>query len=48
MGAGDIAARPDVMSLIPSSHLVAHNHLQCDLVPYSGLQAYMWAEHYNK
>jgi len=39
-----VAALPEVLSSIPSNHMVAHNHLECDLVPSSGLQTYMQAE----
>jgi hypothetical protein len=42
--AGDMAQRlraltalPEVLSSIPSNHMVAHNHLQWDLMPYSGV-----------
>jgi hypothetical protein len=28
---------PEVLSSIPSNHMVAHNHLQCDLMPSSGV-----------
>jgi hypothetical protein len=28
---------PEVLSLIPSNHMVAHNHLQWDLMPSSGV-----------
>jgi len=34
-----LAALPEVLSSIPSNHMVVHNHLQWDLVPSSGLQA---------
>ena len=36
---------PEVLSLIPSTHIVAHNHLQWDLMPFSPIQAYMQIEH---
>jgi hypothetical protein len=43
-GAGEMAQRlralavlPEVLSLIPSNHMVAHNHLQKDLMPSSGV-----------
>jgi hypothetical protein len=28
-----LTALPKVLSSIPSNHMVAHNHLQCDLMP---------------
>jgi hypothetical protein len=28
---------PEVLNSIPSNHMVAHNHLQWDLVPSSGV-----------
>jgi hypothetical protein len=28
---------PKVLSSIPSNHMVAHNHLQCDLTPSSAM-----------
>jgi hypothetical protein len=31
-----LPALPDVLSSIPSNHLVAHSHLSCDLTPSSG------------
>jgi hypothetical protein len=44
MGAGEMTQRlraltvlPEVLSLIPSNHMVAQNHLQCDLTPSSGV-----------
>ena len=40
-----LAALPEVLSSIPSNHMVAHNHLYWDLVPSSGVQAYMQTEH---
>jgi hypothetical protein len=30
-----LAALPEVLSSIPSNHMVAHNHLQWDLMPSS-------------
>jgi hypothetical protein len=39
-----LAALPKVLSLSPSNHMVAYNHLYFNLVPSSGLQAYMQAE----
>jgi hypothetical protein len=30
-------ALPEVLSSIPSNHMVAHNHLQWDLMPSSGV-----------
>jgi hypothetical protein len=32
-----LAALPEVLSSNPSSHMVAHNHLWCDLTPSSGV-----------
>jgi hypothetical protein len=32
-----LAALPEVMSSIPSNHVVAHNHLSWDLTPPSGV-----------
>jgi hypothetical protein len=32
-----LTALPKVLSSIPSNHMVAHNHLQCDLTPSSGV-----------
>ena len=44
VGAGEMAQRfralialPEVLSFIPSNHRVAHNHLQWDLMPSSGV-----------
>jgi hypothetical protein len=44
LGAGEMAqwlgaltALPKVLSSIPNNHMVAHNHLQCDLTPSSGV-----------
>ena len=52
-GVGEMAQRlralialPEDLSSIPSNHMVAHNHLLSDLVPSSGLEPYMQAEHY--
>jgi len=39
-----LTALPEVLSSISSNHMVAHNHLQWDLVPSSDL-VYMQAEH---
>ena len=36
-----LAALPKVMSSIPNNHLVAHDHLERDLMPSSGVQVYM-------
>jgi hypothetical protein len=30
-----LTALPEVLSSVPSNHMVAHNHLQCDLTPSS-------------
>ena len=32
-----LTALPKVLSLIPSNHMVVHNHLQCDPMPSSGV-----------
>jgi hypothetical protein len=32
-----LTARPKVLRSIPSNHVVAHNHKQCDLTPSSGV-----------
>jgi hypothetical protein len=32
-----LAAFPEVLSSIPSNHVVAHNHLKWDLMPSSGV-----------
>jgi hypothetical protein len=32
-----LTALPEVLSLIPSNHMVAHNHLSWDLMPSSGV-----------
>jgi hypothetical protein len=32
-----LTALPEVLSSIPSNHMVAHNHMQCDLRPSSGV-----------
>jgi hypothetical protein len=32
-----LTALPEVLSLIPSNHMVAHNHLQWYLMPSSGM-----------
>jgi hypothetical protein len=32
-----LTALPEVLSLIPSNHMVAHNHLQWELMPSSGV-----------
>jgi hypothetical protein len=44
MGAGEMAQRvraltalSEVLSSIPSNHMVAHNHLSWDLMPSSGV-----------
>jgi len=44
LGAGEMAqwlraltALPQVLSSIPSNHMVAHNHLEWDLMPSSGV-----------
>jgi hypothetical protein len=40
-----LAALPEVLSSIPSNHMVAQNHLQWDPVPSLGTQMYMQIEH---
>jgi hypothetical protein len=44
LGAGEMAQRlnaqttlPEVLSSSPSNHMVAHNHLEWDLMPSSGV-----------
>jgi hypothetical protein len=32
-----LTALPEVLSSIPSNHMVAHNHLEWDLMPSSGV-----------
>jgi hypothetical protein len=32
-----LTALPKILSSNPSNHMVAHNHLQCDLMPSSGV-----------
>jgi hypothetical protein len=32
-----LTALPKALSTNPSNHMVAHNHLQCDLTPSSGV-----------
>jgi hypothetical protein len=34
---GALTALPEILSSIPSNHMVTHNHLQCDLMPSSGV-----------
>jgi hypothetical protein len=41
-----LTALLEVLSSIPSNHMMAHNHLQRDLAPSSNLQAYIQAECY--
>jgi hypothetical protein len=40
-----LTALPEVLSSIPSNHMVAHNHLLWDPMPSSGTQVYMQIEH---
>jgi hypothetical protein len=40
-----LSALPGVLSSVPSNHLVAHSPLYRELLPFSGLQAYMQAKH---
>jgi hypothetical protein len=35
-----LAALPEVLSSVPRNHMVAHNHLQWDLRPSSGVYSY--------
>ena len=35
----------EILSSIPSNHMVAHNNLYWDLMPSSGMLAYMQTEH---
>jgi hypothetical protein len=41
-----LAALLEVLSSILNNHMVAHNHLEWDSMPSSGVQAYMQAEHW--
>jgi hypothetical protein len=45
-----LTALPKVLSSIPSNHMVAHNHLQRDLTPSSGVSEdnYSVPIHINK
>lgn len=48
MGAGEIDSSgsiPEVLSLTSTSHMVAYNHLQRDLMPSSDVKVYMQVEH---
>jgi hypothetical protein len=36
-----LSALPEVLSSIPSNHMVAHNHLYWDLMLSAGMQVYM-------
>ena len=38
------AALSEVLSSVPSNHVVVHNHLSCNLVPSSGTEVYMQKE----
>jgi hypothetical protein len=40
-----LVALPEVLSSIPSNHMVAHYHLSWDLMPSSGMQIYMQTEY---
>ena len=40
-----LTAFPDVLSSIPSTHLVAHNHLSCDLMSSDGVLVYKQIGH---
>jgi hypothetical protein len=33
----ELVALPEVMSSIPRNHMVAHNYLEWDLMPFSGV-----------
>ena len=38
---------PEVLSSIPSNHMVAHNHLYWDLIPSSGVSEDMYSVVYS-
>jgi hypothetical protein len=40
-----LAALLEVLSSIPSNHMVAHSHLRWDLAPSSGAQVYLQIEY---
>jgi hypothetical protein len=40
-----LTALPEVMSSIPSNHMVVHNHLKWDLLPSQSMQVYMQIEY---
>jgi hypothetical protein len=40
-----LVALPEVLSSIPSNHMLSHNHLSWDLMPSSGVQTYRKTEH---
>jgi len=51
LGAGEMAqwlraltAYPEVLSSIPSTHMVAHNHLRWNLMPSSGVSENSYRE----
>ena len=44
---GVLAALPEILSSVPSNHMVAHNHLKCDLMPSCHMQMYMEIDHSN-
>ncbi|EGW10066.1 hypothetical protein I79_022624 [Cricetulus griseus] len=39
-----LTALPEVLSSVPSNHMMTHNHLLSDLIPSSGVQIYKEAE----
>ena len=39
-----MSALPEVLSSVPSNHMVDHNHLYWDGMPSSGMEVYMHAE----
>ena len=43
-----VTALPEVLSSIPSNHMVAHNHLQWDLMPSSGVSEDNYSVHIHK
>ena len=43
-----LTALPEVLSLIPSNHMVAHNHLQWELMPSSGVSEDSYSVLINK
>jgi hypothetical protein len=43
-----LTAFPKVLSSIPRNHMVAHNHLSCDLMSSSGVSEDSYSELINK